>query len=355
MNTANNLLYLAERSSELFIIFDLETERFSYMNPSCVEFFGLSNQDVDSKHLSSMIHVDDQKHVLTNLNRCVSGEDIADFEGRVQRGIHERWLRITPFLCEENNQRILIIQAQDITTIKNTFEVQNNHNHKKNSILTMLAHDLAGPLGAIQNYTALLDRETKRFANPNLDKFVSSIERITRKSIRLIHTFIDTEFLESANVTLLKKRVDLLEKIRIGVETYLETENGPDIKFDLKANQDQIYADIDEDKFLQVINNLISNALKFTPKGGTITISMEKKPKTILISVSDTGIGIPKAFHDTLFEKFTDARRSGLKGQPSTGLGMSIIKTIVEWHGGAIWFHSEENVGTTFFIEIPNE
>jgi two-component system sensor histidine kinase VicK len=73
----------------------------------------------------------------------------------------------------------------------------------------------------------------------------------------------------------------------------------------------------------------------------------------VVISISDTGIGIPKAFHDTLFEKFTSARRRGLKGEVSTGLGMSIIKTIVEWHGGSIWFNSEENVGTTFFIEIP--
>jgi two-component system sensor histidine kinase VicK len=355
MNTANNLLYLAERSSELFLIFDLETERFTYMNPTCVEFFDLSNKDVDSTYLTSMIDADDQNHVLSNLKRCVSGEDITEFEGRVQRGIHKRWLRITPFLCEENNQKILIIQAQDITTIKKHSEILNNHNNKKNSILIMLAHDLAGPLGAIQNYTALLDREIKSSDNPKLEKFISSIERITKKSIHLIHTFIDKEFLESSSVKLLKKRVDLLEKIKLGVETYLVTEADFSIKIGVTANSDHIYVEIDEDKFLQVINNLVSNALKFTPKGGAITISIEKKPKTVLISVSDTGIGISKAFHHTLFEKFSDARRSGLKGEPSTGLGMSIIKTIVEWHGGTIWFHSEEHVGTTFFIEIPEK
>jgi two-component system sensor histidine kinase VicK len=355
MNTANNLLYLAERSSELFLIFDLDKKRFTYMNPTCLEFFDISNKDVDSEHLSRMVHNEDQKHVLTNLDRCVSGEVIPDFEGRIQRGIHERWLRITPFLCEENNEKTLIIQAQDITTIKNHSEVLNNHNHKKNSILTMLAHDLAGPLGAIQNYTALLEREIKNLNNARLEKFINSIESIAKKSIHLIHTFIDKEFLESSSVKLLTKRVDLLEKINLGVDAYLEMETNLNIKISVKANQDPIYVEIDEDKFLQVINNLVSNALKFTPKGGAITISIEKKPESVLVSVSDTGIGIPKAFHDTLFEKFSDARRSGLKGEPSTGLGMSIIKTIVEWHGGTIWFHSEENVGTTFFIEIPEK
>jgi two-component system sensor histidine kinase VicK len=353
MNASNHLLYLAERSSELFLTFDLKSGRFTYMNPSCIEFFNLSNQDIDSSLLLQMIHVDDQKHVLTNLNKCIAGEVISDIECRVKRGIHQRWLRITPFLSSENDQRVLIAQAEDITTFKNHSDVLNNHNNKKNNILTMLAHDLAGPLGAIQNFTALLDRETQNFNNPKLDKFISSIERIAKNSIHLIHTYIDQEFLESADVKVLKKRVDVLEKIKLGVTTYTETENDLDITFDVKANRTHIYVEIDEDKFLQVINNLISNALKFTPKGGSININLEEKDKSVVISISDTGIGIPKAFHNTLFEKFTNARRRGLKGEVTTGLGMSIIKTIVEWHGGSIWFNSEENVGTTFSIEIP--
>jgi two-component system sensor histidine kinase VicK len=324
------------------------------MNPTCIEFFDLDNKEIDSAILLKMIHVDDQSYLLTNLNRCIAGETIADVECRVERGIHQRWLRITPFLFSEDGQRVLIAQAEDITAIKDHSEVLNNHNNKKNNILTMLAHDLAGPLGAIQNFTTLLDIETKNFNNPKLEKFISSIERIAKNSIHLIHTYIDQEFLESADVKVLKKRVDLLAKVKLGVTTYTDTENDLDITFDVKANRDHIYVEIDEDKFLQVINNLISNALKFTPKGGSIDINLEEKDKSVLISVSDTGIGIPKDFHDTLFEKFTSARRRGLKGEVSTGLGMSIIKTIVEWHGGSIWFKSEENVGTTFFIEIPN-
>jgi two-component system sensor histidine kinase VicK len=353
MSASNHLFYLAERSSELFLIFDLKSGQFTYMNPTCAEFFNLSDKDTSSDLLLQMIHVEDQKHVLTNLNKCIAGEVISDVECRVERGVHHRWLRITPFLSSENDEMLLIVQAEDVTLIKEYANVLNNHNNKKNNILTMLAHDLAGPLGAIQNFTALLDRETKNFNNPKLDKFISSIERIAKNSIHLIHTYIDQEFMESADVKVLKKRVDLFAKVKLGVTTYTETENDLDITFDVKANLDHIYVGIDEDKFLQVINNLISNALKFTPKGGSININLEEKDKSVLISISDTGIGIPKAYHNTLFEKFTNARRRGLKGEVTTGLGMSIIKTIVEWHGGSIWFNSEENVGTTFFIEIP--
>src|SRR5690606_32111644 len=103
----------------------------------------------------------------------------------------------------------------------------------------------------------------------------------------------------------------------------------------------------------QVINKLVSNSMKFTPDGGTITVKIEDKQDSVLFTVADNGIGIPKKYHHELFEKFTHARRPGLRGEPSTGLGMSIIKTIVEWHNGKIWFDSKENEGTTFFIQLP--
>ena len=124
------------------------------------------------------------------------------------------------------------------------------------------------------------------------------------------------------------------------------------LTFHFNSSASQVFVQIDESKFLQVINNLISNAIKFTPDGGTITLGLEEQEKTVLITVADTGIGIPKKFHAKLFDKFNNARRTGLKGQPSVGLGMSIIKTIVDWHEGNIWFESEEDKGTTFYIEI---
>lgn len=104
---------------------------------------------------------------------------------------------------------------------------------------------------------------------------------------------------------------------------------------------------------MQVINNLLSNAVKFTKDGGKINVAVEDQIQSVLIKIADNGIGIPKQFHNTLFEKFSTARRPGLKGEQSTGLGMSIIKIIVEWHEGKIWFESEEQKGSVFFIELP--
>jgi two-component system sensor histidine kinase VicK len=323
------------------------------MNPAGQSFFNLSFEDANPAKLFGMIHDEDKSYVLANVDKCISGVIVADTECRILRGKYFRWLRVSPFLLKENDQHQLIVQAEDITTAKLNIEVLHTHTNKKNSILTILAHDLAGPLGAIQNFATLLSRETEHSNNPKLNKLIKSIEKLSKSSIHLIHSFLDQEFLESASVNLVKKRVDLLDRIKIAYSNYTETQIELGIKFSINANSERVYIEIDEDKFMQVINNLISNALKFTPSGGEININIYKGLESILISIGDTGIGIPEIFHECLFDKFTNARRNGLRGEVSTGLGMSIIKTIVEWHSGAIWFDSTENVGTTFFIELP--
>ena len=106
---------------------------------------------------------------------------------------------------------------------------------------------------------------------------------------------------------------------------------------------------------MQVIINLISNAQKFTGDDGKIEVVVEADEKEVIIQIQDNGIGIPKDLQPFLFDKFTRARRQGLKGEPSIGLGMSIIKTIIEWHEGSITFKSTEGKGTTFTIKIPRE
>ena len=139
------------------------------------------------------------------------------------------------------------------------------------------------------------------------------------------------------------------------VKEFKNSEDHVKKSFSLHCSEEPIYMQIDDNKLRQAITNLISNAIKFTPDGGKISISIEEQQEVVMITVAGNGIGIPAKYHDTLFEKFTKARRKGLKGEHSNGLGMSIIKTIVEWHGGKIWFESQESKGTTFFIQLPKE
>ncbi|WP_460879036.1 sensor histidine kinase [Pontibacter rugosus] len=269
-------------------------------------------------------------------------------------GQEVRWLCLfASIAADSSGKNLLVCSLDDVSANRQYNDYLNKYAAKKNSVLHVLAHDLAGPLGMINSLAELLAEETESLANQEIDNLIKLITKTSVNSVNLIRNLINHEFLETTGVDLIKRRVNMVEKFKEVMSQYQDTEKELQLTFQLVTSSTRIFADLDDVKFMQAINNLISNALKFTPKGGTVTVSIDEKEDSIRMKVEDNGIGIPAKYHHTLFDKFTDARRPGLNGEPTTGLGMSIIKTIVEWHQGEIWFESEVGRGTTFFIEIP--
>lgn len=352
MGVADTLYSLTEVSCQLYFSYDLEENHFVYMNPAFIDFFDF-NVEPTVPLLLAMVHPEDQEYAIGQCNACLSGEVVKDIECRIVRGESQRYIRVFPYLIREGANSLLMGYAEDVTNYKSQLNVISKHNAKKNSILGILSHDLAAPLGFIKNLSNLLDKETAQFENSKAREYSELVRKFSQRCIKLIKDFMDHEFLESTGVKLVKKRVNLIDKIKIQTEEYLQHQVELNKQIYFKFTSADIYVEVDEDKFLQVINNLVSNALKFTKDGGTITIGMEEQEQHILITIADDGIGIPEKYHATLFERFTDARRPGLRGEPSTGLGMSIIKTIIDWHDGSIWFESEEGIGSTFYIQLP--
>ncbi|PRY55197.1 two-component system sensor histidine kinase VicK [Arcticibacter pallidicorallinus] len=352
MDVPNALYSLTEASDQLYFSYHVEENRFIYLNPAFIDFFDLDVQPTIPL-LLAMVHPEDQKYVASQCEACLSGNTVGNLECRIVRRESQRYIRIFPYLITEASGRLLMGCAEDITTYKSQLNVISKHNAKKDSILNIVAHDLAAPLGFIRNLSTLLSREASNRENAKVREYSELVNKFSLRCIKLIKDFMDHEFLESAGVKLVKKRIDLIEKVKIQTEDYLNHQAELNKQIYFTSSRTHIYVDVDEDKFLQVINNLVSNALKFTREGGKITIGMEEQEHHVLVTIADDGIGIAKKYHATLFERFSDARRTGLKGEPSTGLGMSIIKTIVEWHDGTIWFDSEEGRGSTFYIQLP--
>ena len=351
---ASLLFALADHDPRICFSFDLSSNRFVYANPAFNSFFQIPVTAVTPELLLEMVHPDDLNYLKESYEALQPGIFKGNIEFRMQLPDKKEYtMRLGLFLSNgQNHESILSGFLEDISAYKDHNDKLNKFTNKKNSILNILSHDLAGPLGSIQNLSKLLSRETKEFKNKDVDKWLSLIEKSSKKGMQLIQEFIKQEFLESADAEVVKRRTDLAQALEFIVQEYKLSENEMSLTFHFNSPTAQVFADIDENKFLQVINNLLSNAIKFTPDGGTITLGLEEKEKTVLVTVKDTGVGIPKKFHANLFDKFNAARRPGLKGEPSVGLGMSIIKTIVDWHEGNIWFESEENKGTTFYIEI---
>ncbi len=345
---------LAKSTRQIIFAYDIAANHFIFLNPAFEKIWGRTRKSIMANPVSLLknIHPEDKTYVQKIHQDLLQGELIPDFEFRITlRNGSERWLCLKPLLLED--EQVFIGSADDITGSKEYNNTLKKFSDKKNSILNILSHDLAGPLAMIQSLTKVLNEDLQSHTNQEVHRLVELIERSSRQGTQMLQEFLKQEFLESANTELIKRRVDLVGALKELLADYLQTPLKLGKTFSLEAGTDPIYVDLDDNKFMQVINNLISNALKFTPDGGKIAVRVEDKEGAVMIQVADTGVGIPAKYHASLFDKFTKARRPGIKGEPSVGLGMSIIKTIVEWHHGQIWFESQENKGTTFFIQIP--
>ncbi|MFD3001964.1 ATP-binding protein [Pontibacter toksunensis] len=350
---------LFSRTSKVLFAYDVDAASITYLNAAFSHLWNRRRESVMDNPgiLLETIHPEDMDYLVKEYDELLSGTSKHEIEFRILLpDSSEMWLLLTPqLITDSKGKRIIAGIVEDITVAKDNIANLQKFASKKNSVLEILSHELSGPIANVHALAELLMDYTSEYKNSELDNVIRIIKESSDKSIRLIREFVQQEFLESAYSGMVKRRVNLVEKVREMMDQYKDGEVLINKDFRFNSSSDTIYINIDQNKFLQVLNNLISNSIKFTHDKGIIALDIFERETTVLITIKDDGIGIPQRFHKELFEKFSPARREGLKGEPSTGLGMSIIKTIVEWHKGNIWFESEENAGSTFYIEIPKE
>ncbi|MNL30072.1 Sensor histidine kinase YycG [compost metagenome] len=155
----------------------------------------------------------------------------------------------------------------------------------------------------------------------------------------------------TARQTFKKELVELFDLLSYCVELMRLKAKEKQQHIELDATQLQIY--MNREKMWRVMSNLIANAIKFSPFGTTVLVKMIKTDEHVLITVKDQGIGIPDEMKEKIFDMFTEARRVGTDGEQPFGMGLAIAKQIVEAHEGRIWFHSAQDQGTTFYVELP--
>jgi two-component system sensor histidine kinase VicK len=164
---------------------------------------------------------------------------------------------------------------------------------------------------------------------------------------------MESETAEAAGLRLNHRPVELAATLRQLLADWQARDEAAGHRFELHCTSEEVHAELDPVKLRQVLDQLLSNAVKFTPQGGRVAVALAQQPGHVLLSVADEGVGIPERLHPVLFDRFTKARRPGLRGEKSTGLGMFITRALVERHGGRIWFESREGAGTTFYVQLP--
>lgn len=225
---------------------------------------------------------------------------------------------------------------------------------EKNNILGIVAHDLKSPLSSIKGLTTLLESELNdnKYTNDDISKFLEYIKVSTNHMNNVTDDILEMSSLESSQTSLtftetsinkLLSEIALIFDLKLKEKFItLEIVATPSLKFK-----------INEKKIERAIGNLVNNAIKFSNAGSSIKINAEIINNNLQISISDQGIGIDAANIHSIFDRFTKSKNIGTAGEKPVGLGLSIVKQIIEKHNGTISVQSEKNVGTTFIITIP--
>jgi signal transduction histidine kinase len=217
----------------------------------------------------------------------------------------------------------------------------------KNEILGMVAHDLRNPIGAVETIAMMMELDdVDNDTRENLEMIKASCA----KARGIITDLLDAANNENINV-IDTQRTEMNHFLKRLVTDWKAQQNTRNIVF--IGSKDQIFAEVNAEKFQRVMDNLISNALKFSKENGKIDIYLSGKEGHAIVEVRDYGLGIPAEMIPHIFERFSKARRPGVHGEQSTGLGLSISKQIIENHKGTIEVMSEERKGSTFVIRIP--
>lgn len=215
----------------------------------------------------------------------------------------------------------------------------------RDDVLGIVAHDLRNPLGVILMQAAMLGRQPERGS-----RSAEAIARAANRMNRLIQDLLDVTCLEAGQLSVARTCVSVTQLLADSVEAQGALASSASLELRVELPTELLDVSADRDRLLQVFENLIGNAIKFTGAGGRVTVGASPREREVLLWVADTGPGIPAEDAPRLFDRFWQARRPGRSG---AGLGLPIVKGIVEAHGGRIWVESAPGRGSTFFFTIP--
>ncbi len=226
-------------------------------------------------------------------------------------------------------------------------------NSQKNRLLGMAAHDLRSPLDVILTYSEFLEAEAATVLDEEQREFVTTIKETSEFMLRMVTDLLDVAAIEAGQLNLDRQRVDLARLIgrNVALNRVIAAKKEIAVVFEPPAGAVEI--SLDAGKIEQVLNNLIGNAIKFSHRGTQVTVRLIGTPEEVTVVVRDQGQGIPAEELSRLFKPFSKASVRSTGGEKCAGLGLAIVRRIVEGHGGRIKVESEVGKGTTFSFTLP--
>jgi signal transduction histidine kinase len=258
------------------------------------------------------------------------------------------------------NKRLAVISNDEIGDLVVAFnkirEREIEYENLKDDFIVNISHELRTPINIIFSSVQLMELYTKKgskVVSVDLPQKFNSIKSNCLRLIKIINNLIDITTVDAGFTKLRLSRTDIVrfvEKIVLSVESYAKIK-GIEINFYTEIDKKEMYFDLE--KIEAVVLNILSNAIKFTREGGKITAKTYEKDRHLMISVKDTGIGIPESKIGIIFERFRQVEHTFVRSFEGSGIGLSLAKLYVDLHKGKISVESEEGVGSEFIVELP--
>jgi PAS domain S-box-containing protein len=245
---------------------------------------------------------------------------------------------------------VALVVHQDVTALKEA-------EYLKDEFVGIVAHELRTPLAALRGFADMLRVQTARKRGPKLAEWqteaLSEIELATTRLVVLTEELLDVTRLQAGRLLLQRTPTNVVPLARRAA-TFLQQMTTRH-QVEVHTTHTALVANIDPGRIEQVLTNLVGNAIKYSPQGGPVIVTLweEAASGVVTISVQDRGIGIPKTQQAQIFGRFMRADNAQAWGISGTGLGLYICRELVERHGGRLWFESEEDRGSTFFLTLP--
>ncbi|HED07136.1 MAG TPA: PAS domain-containing sensor histidine kinase [Ignavibacteria bacterium] len=379
-NFKNKFEILLNVSEDLIFILN-SSGYFEVVNDSGANKLGYNTTDLIGKHFTDLIDSSNAASVSESITKLLNNDETITFQASVlprddNNVIYEFNCRsikensniinligigrdITQTINDQNKKleldeklteanRLILLERQRSTYSKSILE---ELNRLKNEFMSSVSHEMRTPLASIIGFSETIDTDTQMPVEMRKE-FNRIILKEGKRLARLINDVLNITKLEGGEIKLEKKRVDIVKLIKDVIKEMKPIVIEEEINLTTDLPEEENILIIDEDKIYQILVELLNNAIKFTPKGGRITVIGQALYKEFEIIISDTGVGIPEKDISFVFQKFyrAEGNESEIEG---AGLGLVFVKQIVDLHKGFISIQSDVNKGTSFNIKLP--
>ncbi len=319
------------------------------INPQAIEMLSLEKQKVAGNKISEIKLGEELKKILSRINTIdISKPFMPEVDEIAIKKPTKKVLKIftTPVLDRSQNLLGFIKTIHDIT-------VQSEIDQMKNEFISTVSHELRTPLTAIKGFIDLILQGEAGKINKDQKEFLEIAKQNTDRLVKLISDLLDISKIESGRLRIRREPVYIDELIEKSIMTFSKEIEKKGIQLILSLDKPLPIISGDFDRLSQVLNNLISNAIKYTKDDGKIEIIAYRRENKLIIEVKDNGIGISKKDQEKLFDKFFRVDSSLTQEVGGAGLGLAITKSIISMHSGEIWVKSKLEKGSSFCFSLP--